>query len=347
DLTHGTTGERPPLDLPSSSAAAETFLVQFSRWAMACEFQIYLTAQHPPHAPEAAMAALDLIERLEDQMTVFRPDSEISRINRQAAMSPVEVEPQLLKLLGEGVALFHETEHAFDVTAGPLSKVWGFHRRQGRLPPADELAAALACVGSDKLHLDPQAGTIAFALGGMEINLGAIGKGYALDRAAERLTGRDVGNFLIHGGRSSVLARGARIPWAAEDNPWLIGIGNPLRPQMDLGNIALCDQALSTSGGRTQSFHHEGQRYGHILDPRTGQPATGVVSVTVVCDSAATADALSTALYVLGPERTEAFCRRRTDVAVLLATEGHGAGQLQTHAWNFRPGVWRPHRQGT
>ena len=286
------------------------------------------------------MAALDLVDQLEDQMTVYREHSEICQINREAARWPVEVERQLFELLQRSIWLHTETEGAFDITAGPLSRLWGFTRREGRVPSDEEIAGALANVGSQYVELSAEDTKIAFRQKGIELNLGGIGKGYALDRAATRMQAAGVENFLLHGGRSSVLARGAKIAAAPQANPWTIGIGHPLRSDRRLGLLQLRDQAMSTSGTATQSFHHQGKRYGHILDPRTGRPAEGVLSVTVLCPDAALADALSTAFYVLGMEKTEAFCQRHPEAAALVVLPTKSAQQVEVVAINMPEEAW-------
>ena len=339
DLMHGEAERLPP---PGPARhAGETYLVQFGRTAMACEFQVFLTAGHPTHAPEAAFSALDLVDALEDQLTVYRDHSEVCSINRQAAMYSVEVEPRLFELLEHSLWLYHQTGGAFDITAGPLSKLWGFHRREGRVPSEDEIAATLANIGSQYVELNADKTTIRFSHAGIELNLGGIGKGYALDRAAARMQAAGVDHFLLHGGRSSVLARGAKIPAAPADNPWTVGIGHPRRPDRRLGLLNLRDQAMSTSGTATQSFHHQGQRYGHILDPRTGQPADGVLSVTVLCADAATADALSTAFYVMGVEKSEEYCQRHPDISALLMLATGSAQQVEVVAINMPEDAWQ------
>lgn len=345
DWTHGTTGDDgpPAFRHPPTSQAAETFLVQLSRTAMACEFDIYLTADHPPHGPETAVAALDLVDRLEDQLTVYRDHSELCQINRRAADTDVTVDPRLFSLLQYSMQLFHETDGAFDITAGPLTKAWGFFRREGSVPTDEQLRDVLEVVGSGHLELNEEHQTIRFARPGVELNLGGIGKGFALDRAAHLLVQRGLDNFLFHGGRSSVLARGSRIPADAENKPWSIGIGHPLRPDRRLGILALRDRAMSTSGSATQSFHHQGRRLGHILDPRTGRPAEGVLSVTVLTPDAATADALSTALYVLGPDKAEAFCGTHPEVAALIVLPTKSIHQVEVLSLNMPEETWQPH----
>ena len=312
-------------------------LISARREAMACEFEILQNAGQYPEGTDAAIAALDLIDLLENQLSVYRPHTEVSELNRRAAHEPVPVEPGLFGLLEQAVGLYRETGGAFDITSGPLTKVWGFYRRQGSMPSSDEVRQALALVGSEGLILNPANHTVYFRQSGMEINLGAIGKGYALDRCAGLLAEHGVSDVLIHGGNSSVLARGSR----TDADGWTVALRHPLKPDQRLAEFRLRNQALGTSGSGTQFFHHQGRRYGHILDPRTGWPAEGVLACTVIAPTAALSDALSTALYVLGLERATDFCSRHGDIAALLVTPGPRAGSIELHPLNLRDEDWR------
>ncbi len=303
---------------------------------MACEFTVYLNAGQYPRATERAIQALDLLEPLEDQLSVYRPHSEVSEINRQAASRPVLIEARLCELLARGLHLNTVTRGAFDMTAGPLSRVWGFHRRQGRLPEAAELQAALARVGSQHVRLDREQQTIAFAAAGVELNLGGIGKGYALDRCSAWLLDEGISDFLMQGGRSSVLARGAQ----GGRSGWQVDIRHPLRPQQRLAAIHLSQGCLGTSGSATQSFYHEGRRYGHILDPRTGWPADQLLSASVIAPDAATADAVATAFYVLGVRDAVEVCQQLPEISAILIARGHRAGEVQVHALNMSSIEW-------
>jgi thiamine biosynthesis lipoprotein len=265
--------------------------------------------------------ALDRVEQLEAQMSVFRAQSEVSRINREAASRPVEVEPRLFAILELAMRVHRETGGAYDVTAGPLWAAWGFARRAGAVPSAEELAGARARVGGHLVELDGRRHTVRFLQPGVQINLGSIGKGFAVDRVAERLIEGDLTNFLIHGGRSSVLARGS----------WTVGLGDPLRLDHRIGRIRLLDRAVGTSGAQFQSFRHRGRRYGHILDPRTGQPAEGVLSATALAPSAAWADALSTAFFVLGPQAAAAYCLEHPEVAFVLVCGAQNPDGWEIH----------------
>jgi thiamine biosynthesis lipoprotein len=252
-------------------------------------------------------------------------------INRRAARGPVSVEPRLYEVLRVAVQLHEETEGAFDITSGPLSKVWGFYRRRGQFPDKEALAETLQHVGAQWIELDDHLSTIRFSKPGVEINLNAIGKGYALDRCAEVLHQSGVDDFLVHGGQSSVLASGSRHHQDAKEEPegWLVALRHPLRRTKRVAEIRLRGRALGTSGTGTQFFHHKGRRYGHVLDPRTGWPSEGVLSATVIAPSGALADALSTAFYVMGREKCEQFCQDRPDVSAILICPGARSGSIE------------------
>ena len=358
-------GPPPPLPLPQGVQPPQRQLLSVSREAMACLFEVVYDAGRYRALTEAAIGALEMATRLEDQLTVYRETSEVMRINRQAAAEPVEVEAGLFGLLERSLSLHAATEGAFDVTAGPLAKVWGFYRRQGRLPAATEIAAAMQHVGSQHLLLDPATASVRFSLPGMELNLGAIGKGYALDRIAVALAEHGLNDFLIHGGNSSVLARGNRDlefelpaldsalisqtpdpksqipnPKSTIDPGWSVALRHPLRPDVRLAEFVLANEALGTSGSGTQYFHYQGKRYGHIIDPRTGWPADKMLSATVIAPSAELADALSTALYVLGLDAAREFCEAHPEIAALLTTRS-GAGDIELHPLNLPDSRWR------
>jgi len=330
--------DRP--DLWPTEATDQSCLIRVGREAMACRFEVLLVAGQYEGGTAASLEALDLVESLERQMTVFRPDSEINRLNRTCADGPVEVEPRLFELLELAIELSAETDGAFDITAGPLWRAWGFARRAGRVPSDEELARARQNVGSHLLELDSERRTLRFRQPGVELNLGGIGKGYALDRAAEILAAAGINDFLMHGGQSAILGRGSTLATGGgigmmpaargrDAGPvgWVVGVRHPSQRKGRLAELRLRDRALGTSGSATQYFRHKGRRYGHILDPRTGQPAEGLLSVTAVAPTAAVADALSTAFYVMGPAKALEYCRSRPEIAaVLVVPARRGSG---------------------
>ncbi len=287
--------------------------IRLGKPAMACDFEVIFNAG--PGAPlSAASAALDLVDQLEDQMTVYRPHGELAQLNARAAVGPVPVERRLFDLLRLAARLAEETGGAFDPTAGPLVALWRIARQAGRLPTVDELALARALVGWRNLDFDEPVCSVRFLRKGVELNLGSIGKGYALDRAAELLDSAGAADWMLHGGHSSVLARGAHAGGAG----WPVGIRNPLFPEQRLATLRLKDRGMSTSGSGVQFFRHGGRRYGHILDPRTGQPVEEMLSVVVLAPTAALADALSTAFFVIGVEKAREYCHNHKDVTAVL-----------------------------
>jgi thiamine biosynthesis lipoprotein len=285
---------------------------------MACRFEITIDARDAEFLP-AAQEAFNAIAAIEAQLTVFRDTSELVHINTHAANEPVTCEPSLYRLLSRCQALSSSTDGAFDITTTPLSQCWGFLRRSGRLPPEQEIAAARELVGMSLIALDPAGGTVQFRKPGVELNLGAIGKGYALDCVAASLRASGLQHALLSAGRSSLLALGGR------DRGWSIDVVSP-RLDRPMARVWLRDSALGTSGAGEQFVVVDGRRYGHVLDPRTGWPADGILSATVVCSSAADADALSTAFLVAGPALAERYCAQHHGVLALI-TPDDGSGR--------------------
>ena len=325
-----------PGELPEAGPdepIGETYLFHATRQAMACRFEVFFNAGQYRHETEAALEVLDLVNALEEQLSFFRPESELSRINARAAAGPVEVEAGLFGLLELAQRLSAEPAGALDITSTPFWELWGFARRQGAIPRDEELADARQLVGSHLVELDPQHHTVRFLKPGVRLNLGSIGKGYALDRCVEKLAELGLEHFLLHGGQSSVTARGMRGIAPAGANAagpgWVVGLRHPLRMDRRVGEIRLRTRALGTSGAQFQSFWHRGRRYGHILDPRTGRPAENVFSVTVAAPTALLADALSTAFYVMSPDAVLEYCRSRPELGVVLFCPARRSGGFE------------------
>ena len=298
-------------------ATSDGYWLHVHRPAMACRFEVTLPLRDQAGV-SVARRALDEVDRLEQQLTVFRESSEVSLINRNAAAAAIYVEPLLFELLLVCQELHLKTEGAFDITSGPFSHVWGFLKRQGRIPHISEIEQARSLVGSEKLLLDRQSRTIRFDRPGIEINLGSIGKGYALDRLRSLLDNR-VQTALLSAGSSSILAIGSG---DRGHNGWTVGIRHPRHKQRRLAILQLRDVCLSTSGSEEQFFVHDGQQYSHIIDPRSGWPAQRVTSVTVIAPQAAIADALATAFFVGGSELAERYCAAHAEVLVILLESG-------------------------
>lgn len=283
---------------------------------MGTVFELLLPAC--PAAVSLGYAILEEVERLEDRLTVYRETSEVSRINRLAAYQPVPVSGLLFDLLQLSATLHRQTYGAFDVTTGRLVRLWGFFRGPRRIPSAEEIAAALEVTGMQHIVLDPETRTVYYRKRGIELNLGSIGKGYALDCLTARLERAGIRSALMHCGYSSVMARGCA-PGTARG--WHIGLADPRDPSSRLASVWLKDRALATSAATFQHVEHEGKKLGHVLDPRSGWPAQGMLSVTVVAPRAAEADALSTAFFILGLEAAARYVREHPRVAVIALTD--------------------------
>ena len=218
--------------------------------------------------------ALDLIEELELQMTVYRDDSEISELNRTAHLGPVPVERRLFGLLESAVAISRDTGGAYDVTSGALSDAWGFVKGPKRVPDDLTLEQARARTGWQHLRLAPAFSTVAFDREGVRINLGSIGKGYAIDRAIELIRDHSlIDCAIVHGGQSSLYALGS--PPGQFAGRWEVALRNPFDAEKPLGILRLRNRGLGTSGSAFQQFVVDGKVYGHIIDPRSGEPAQG------------------------------------------------------------------------
>jgi len=305
------------MDFGTPAAVADHW-IRLQRPAMACGFTILLSGEDAHHVP-AARDELDEVERIEAALTVFRETSDLVRLNRHAALAPVAASPELFALLALCRDLHQETEGAFDITSTPLSRTWGFLARAGRLPAPAEITAARARVGMDHVELDEARRTVRFRRPEMELNLGSIGKGYALFRMAEVLRRAGVAEALLSAAGSSVLALGGR------GRGFRIDLRSRLVRRSRLGALWLRDGALGTSGAGEQFVEVDGVRYGHVLDPRTGWPASGVLSATVVAADPALADALSTAFLVGGVDLARRYCAAHAPRVLALVTPDDGS----------------------
>jgi len=312
------TGARDRRPVRQTQLAADDW-IRVTRSAMACRFEIVAPSGNDPENNqgfEAAQSCLDEIDRLESVLSIFRPTSEVSAVNRAAAKLPVAVGPELFGLLQQCQSLHRKTDGAFDVTTAALSQCWGFSNRKPTIPTPDALEQARCSAGFQHVVLgDDQ--TVAFGVSGASINFGGIGKGFALDQGAAKLRAHNIDNALLSAGHSSILAVGDG-PWGTG---WLVSLRHPLFKNRTLGSVRLRSCALGTSGQEEQWFEADGQRFGHILDPRSGLPAKGVLSVTVIVDSATCADALATAFLVGGPELAERYCAAQPGTAAVILLE--------------------------
>jgi FAD:protein FMN transferase len=245
----------------------------------------------------------------------------------------VPVDPELSSFLETAARLTKATAGAFDCATGALIRCWGFFKGPQRVPGDGELGAALAVSGFHYVQLAN--GTVRFLRRGTEINPGAIGKGFAIDRAVDGIVahyGR--GPVLLQGGKSSV--RAVASP-PGESAGWPVAIGDPFVAGRSIATVRLRDRALGTSAADRQFFTSAGRRYGHILDPRTGVPADTVASATAMAPTAAEADALSTAFFVMGIDATREYCHEHRDVGALLVSKPEAGDPPRVVAFGLAP----------
>lgn len=336
--------ERTGSDQPERTAPSAGPTVRIETRAMACPWSVVMNPG-PPEQVMAASDALDLVHPIEQLLSIYRDDSAISKVKRLLPGEVMELPPAVIDLLHLCQEFSTQTGGAFDPTSGRVIRLWRECRQVGRIPEPSEIDEALWRTASELktthgedakrsgisrlIELDRSDSTIRVLAPGVEIDLGAIGKGYAIDQICETLRpvaeppgsgpseGRSqsgITNFLLHGGFSSLRAHGTHHGHAG----WPVGLRNPLFPDRNYATLLLQDRALATSGSNVQFFRHQGQRYGHILDPRTGWPVEGMLSVTVTAPTATEADALSTAFYVMGLEAAADFCRQHPEIGAIL-----------------------------
>jgi len=281
---------------------------------MGTEFTLVTYGEDAQYLTAVGREVFEEFDRLDAQMSIYNPRSEISAINRNAARRSVRVEPKLFKLLVDAVQHSQSTDGAFDATAGPLMKTWGFFRGKGRVPTDSEIARVLRRVGYRHLHLNETDRTIRFDVQGIELDLGAIGKGYAVDRAVDILRYYGVTRALISSGTSSLYALGA--PPGARG--WSISLRNPYDAEIAANVISLRNCSLSTSGNYEKFFELRKKTYAHILNPTSGKPVEDMLAAIVVAPRACDGDALSTAFYVLGVERSRKYLATRGNLIALF-----------------------------
>jgi thiamine biosynthesis lipoprotein len=297
--------------LTPASSARQLARHEASRLSMACVYAIEAYGPDRDGLPRIVEAALDEVDRIDRLMSHYKTGSELSRVNREAASGPVAVPPELFALLSDAMRYARETDGAFDVTVGPLMKAWGFFGGSGHLPEPRALAAARGRVGYRHVVLDAATSSIRFDRAGVELDLGGIAKGYAVDRAVGVLQERGAVSALVSAGGSTIYALGAPPGRAG----WELSIQDPIDSRRMARHIVLRDRALSIAGHSEKAFESGGRTYSHIMDPRTGEPAQGILSVAVLAPDGTSVDALDNALFVLGPDRSRVILGRSSNIA--------------------------------
>lgn len=284
--------------------------------AMGATFTVALYGTDRASMEAAADAGLAEAQRLDALLSNYRPESEWSQVNRTAATRPVKVSAELFHLLEACQDYSRASDGAFDITVGPLMKIWGFYKRSGHLAPKPEVDAALGKIGYRHVHLDAEAQTVRFDTPGVDLDPGGIGKGYAVDRMVEILKQKGVERGLVAGSDSSIYGLGTP---PDEPRGWEVGIRDPKNSRRTVAKVYLKDMSLSTSGSYEKFFQVDGRTYSHLMDPRTGYPAQGTVSVSVVAPRTIDSEAWAKPYFVNGRAWTAAH--RRPDFRVFLCED--------------------------
>lgn len=271
--------------------------------AMGTTFSLVLIGPERRTLETALSAAIDEVHRLDRLLSNYLPDSEWSAVNRSAARGPVTVSPELFDLLAACLTYSQQSDGAFDITVGPLMKVWGFYKGEGALPRKGDVSGVLGRIGYRQVTLDPVTRTVRFNRDGVELDPGGIGKGYAVDRMVDVLKRHGVRAALVSAGGSSLYGLGAP---PDEPRGWTVTIRVPGAPDRTAVEVFLNDTSLSTSGSYEKFFWADGRIYSHIMDPRTGYPARGTASVSVLAPRAIDSEAWTKPYFVNGREWTAA-----------------------------------------
>jgi FAD:protein FMN transferase len=311
----------------SASADGPPTRYSFTEPHMGTRFKVLLYAPDEAAAGKAAKAAFARVAELDGIMSDYRPTSELMRLCRKAGGDPVRVSPELFFILQKSQGLAKRTDGAFDVTVGPVVRLWRRVRRSQQLPDAEELTKALALVGYDKVKLDAAGQTVQLTKPGMQLDLGGIAKGYAADEALKVLKKHGIDRALVAAG-GDIAASG---PPPGADG-WKVGVAPLEDPEAAPSRFLLLkDGAVSTSGDAEQYVQIGGTRYSHIVDPKTGVGLTARSSVTVVAKDGTTSDSLATAVSVLGAERGLALVEGTEGAAALIVRKaGEGEQTVQS-----------------
>tara|TARA_B110000902_G_scaffold264440_1_gene345944 strand:- start:1684 stop:2580 length:897 start_codon:yes stop_codon:yes gene_type:complete len=264
---------------------------------MGSSFELTVVAKDSSTATTYIDIAVSEITRIENLISSWDSNSQTSEINRNAGVKPVKVNEELFTLIERALAISNLTDGAFDISYASIDKIWLFDGTMSLMPSAEEIKNSIKKVGYRNIVLDKEKHTVFLKLVGMKIGFGAIGKGYAADRAKELLISKGVSAGIIN-------ASGDMNTWGKQidGSDWTVAIVNPLNKNKVFALLPISNNAVVTSGDYEKYVEIEGKRYTHIINPRTGYPSHGIISVTVFAPKAELADALATAIFVMGKE---------------------------------------------
>jgi len=317
---------QPDINIVKNTLDSISDARHFSHEAMATTFEIIILHKDTPYAKQAAWAAFDELDRLEAELSRFIENSDISRINNLAANQPLQIGLSAFECLQLSARIYDETDGAFDITIGSLMNCWLNEDKTIRTPSKEQLNKARQRIGTHLFKLDEAEHTVKLLTDELQIDLGGIGKGYAVDQMAKLLCDWSIDAALIHSGCSSALAIGA--PPGAKG--WPVTLSSPAGGKQTLACFHLQDRAISGSGL---------QKGRHIIDPRTARPVAGKSAAWACAPDAAAADALSTAFMVMSPEQVKQYCASHSDTLAMIVT-GEQSAEAQKEKV-LRYGHWK------
>lgn len=289
---------------------------------MGSRFEITVVAKDSTEAKDYIDLAVGEITRIEKLISSWDPASQTSEINRNAGIKPVKVDEELYNLIGRSVEISKLTNGAFDISFASLDKIWKFDGSMTEMPSKEAIEQSVAKVGYKNIILDPENFTVFLKLEGMKIGFGAIGKGYAADKGKKLLMEKGVSAGIIN-------AAGDMNTWGKQPDGefWKVAITNPMDKNKAFALLPLKDNAVVTSGNYEKYVTFNGIRYTHIIDPRTGYPATGIISATVFAPKAEIADALATSIFVMGKDVGIDFINQLPKIECIVIDE---KGEIST-----------------
>jgi len=283
---------------------------------MGSRFEITVIAKDSIEANTYIDAAVVEITRIEKLISSWDPASQTSEINRNAGIKPVKVDEELYNLIGRSVEISKLTDGAFDISFASMDKIWKFDGSMTQMPSEEAIKQSVSKVGYQNILLDPENLTVFLKLEGMKIGFGAIGKGYAADKAKKLLMEKGVSGGIIN-------ASGDMNTWGTQPDGefWKVAITNPMDKNKAFALLPLNENAVVTSGNYEKYVTFNNIRYTHIIDPRTGYPATGIISATVFAPKAEIADALATSIFVMGKDVGIDFINQLPKIECIIIDE--------------------------
>jgi thiamine biosynthesis lipoprotein len=302
------------------SARADDALIRYeaSHESMGTVFTVVVYGRDQAFLSEVVNEVFEEIGRLDEQMSNYRPESELSVIDREAAQREVIVEPRLFNLIQYALRASQESGGAFDITVGPLMKRWGFFRGQGRVPSPAEISQALKAVGYQHVHLAPERRGIRFDAGGVELDLGGIAKGYAVDQAVEVLRSNGIAAALVSSGTSSIYALGS----PPGERGWKVTVRDPFQAAKSADVFRLQNFGLSTSGSYEKFFRVGGKTYCHIMNPHTGWPVENMLSTVAVARTGTESEVLTKVFFVGGVEKSRLYLASHANALAVFYQPG-------------------------